>query len=249
MYTLGRFIDLIGDILVDQDHKSWSIETKTRFTNAGVRLANEARPDMYTKLVDVTLIAGEYQTLPDSTIALASNPVSIKVDANGNTSTASSSEAIDDSVSRAFSFFKQCNPLVSGSNSGGNSVSAVDSQWELKGFVFDARNPTLLKVTPAVPVGQSPKIKMSLQQTPPYYTWPADKNTAFPEKYIGEITEATLYYTFLSEQESELAYSRASDSMKRFQAITGLNYRMQSRMGSGFFLGQKGTGDEAVIRG
>jgi hypothetical protein len=256
--TVGAWVEFLRDILVDEDDVTWPLSQKVNNISMAMAAIGEARPDAFTETIEVDVVAGQFQKLPKSTIAIIGDIYPLCVDTQGKVVSAGApSQKADESVTRAFSFYDGGRCLGSNASTSTSSVasnastalpvkSSCDS-WAMKGHSFDARNPTQLIVLPPVPDGVTSKIRVTVQQCAPCYTV-NDLETSVICRHKPELLEYLLYLHHQKEQESELALRRASDNANRYMTLLGFAYKKQSQFASGYFLGAQGKGDPAVLR-
>lgn len=259
--SLQNWVDVLGDLLADKEHVTWSAESLVNYINTALSALSSARPDSFTSEISLALIPGGRQSLPEGVISVVGQPYTQCIGVSGTLDVGSTASVVDNNTVVAFSKFLTCAILPTAVPKAStpaetalvatSGVTALCSDWSIAGFVFNPQTPTILTVTPPVPDDVRPTLKLSIQGCPPYYTWPADAGKTLLCRHRHILLEYILMYAYDSESESELAMQRAQAHWTRYQALLGFEYRVASRFGSGYFGGRKpdGSADDVVVRG
>ena len=253
--TVSAWVDALDYLLVDPERVTWTAEARTEYITLAMDALRESRPDAFIDEISIKLTPGSAQTAPPGILGFVGAPRTECVDEKGVATTTAQADEVDQNTITAFAAFPSC-PASGGSQGGAPSTSAAAatlakcSEWVLRGFESSSRTPGFFSVTPPVPAGVYPTIKVRAQSCAPVYSWPADANTVIQCRHKAALLEQILYYCYQTPQESELAFTRAAANAKRFETMLGFEYRMQSRYNSEYFLGRKpdGTPDEGVVR-
>lgn len=251
--TLEETVKKYSTIMVDKKAISWPESDVTRVVSDGLAAISSQRPDLFSGTQDITLQPGTNQTLPEGTLSLVGDIQNVCVAPDGSITDGSTATAVSRDELRALQFYAGrggCDPfepeaLQAAQEALGNTCAS----WVLTSYVYDPRDPTKLIVSPAVPVGLKPRIRVGLQGCAPCLKWPESKNVVLPCNYRAELTEYVRYVLLGMQIESESALADSRAHFSNFASMMGIKYRQEARYGSGFFLGQKGSGDEAVVRG
>lgn len=243
--TLEQWVNRLRMLSVDREDVTWPIDEKVNALNMAISAVSAMRPDLYTETVEVELKAGTEQQLPNGVTAIVGDIRSLCIGSDGKQTEGNPAKMADESEARAFAFFADKRCL--GENAKYSSDNTC-SKWQLTSFTHDARAPQRLLVQPAVPDGVKPKIKIVVQRCPDCYSWETDKAKELPCKYTPAIAEYALYILYNNEQESEYSKARADSHFKRYTDFMSAGYRADARYGSGYYLGQVGDKDIAVVR-
>lgn len=248
--SIESWVEALDFLLVDPERVTWPAPARVTFINLALSQLREARPDVFTEIIEIPLVPGTRQVMPEGVTAVVGKPSTLCLNESGEVVAGGSADQIDEDEVKAFASFPACKPTSGSTGAGGvaRAAGAVTittkcSTWGLQGFQFSPASPRTFSVLPAVPVGVTPVITVEAQTCAPQYEWPADKDKVVACRLRAELLEAILYYAYQTPQESELALNRANQHMQRLTQMLGLNYRMQSRHASGYWLGRTPTGD------
>ena len=252
--TLDQFIRRMASTLVDAEHITWTEADITDAVSDGLSAISSHRPEMFVEPVEVTLVPGSLQTLPEGTIAIVGNIHNICVAVDGTTTDGPIATMISADDIRALSYVAStnCISIPTGDPATITAQSMATNScklYQVSSYVFDPRRPTSLIVSPSVPVGVRPRIQIIAQKCAPCLTWPESKGAELPCKYRPELKEYAMYALLSKQRESEAALGNAARHLTNFYNMMGIKYRQESHYQSGFFLGAKGDGDQAVVRG
>jgi len=250
--TLEETVQKVNAYLADKGAVTWPEVDVTRAISDGLAAISSQRPDLFSHSQEVTLKPGARQVLPAGTLALIGDIQNICVAPDGSITNGPVASSVAREEIRALQFYsdRACLPhspkaLQSAQKAIGNTCA----RWTLSSYVYDPRDPTSLTVSPAVPEGVAPRIRVGLQGCAPCLKWPESRTTALPCGYRAELVEYVRYVLLGMQLESESALVDSRSHFTNFASMMGIKYRQETRYGSGFFLGQKGNGDENVTRG
>ena len=250
--TLEDTVKKVNAYLADKGAVTWPEIDVTRAISDGLAAISSQRPDLFSGTRDIELVPGAKQHLPEGTLALVGDITSLCVAADGTVTDGPVASMVAREELRALQFYtdRGCSPFKHGGmEATQESLDNTCSKWTLSSYVYDTRDPMTLTVSPAVPPGIRPKIRAGLQNCAPCLKWPESKEVALPCSYRAELTEYVRYVLLGMQIESESALADSRSHFSNFATMMGGKYRQEARYGSGFFLGQKGPGDEAVVRG
>ena len=251
--SIGDFATSVAMLLADRPGITWEPDDIYRAATIGVDAISSYRPDIFTESQEIALVPGTRQKLPSGVIAIVGTAENICKNADGTTTAAATVSAVDANEIRAFQFYanRKCTPATADSGSGTTpDATNTCGKWLLGGFNFDPRNPGEMSVTPAVPDGLAPKVRITVQTCAPCYS-PDEPNVELPCRYIAALTEFTLYLMLGIQYESEAALRASIEHRNTFFNMLGIKYRQDSRFASGYYLGQMGgeKTDPNVMRG
>lgn len=233
--SLQGWVETLGLLSSDKEHVTVSFDDKVHIINKAVSMVASARPDMFTETIDFTLSPGQYQTLPESVISVVGSPVVVK--SNGMTGVAA--KQVGEEVISAFATFNKYRNCQSASSnvSSEEKAETLSDKWVMQSYAYDPRNPTQMIVSPDVPEGTQPKIKLTIQSQPPCYSV-NDVCAKLPTKYQGELLERIMYLYFNIPSESESALRRMELHATQYYSLLGFNYKYQKAFASGRWMGQ-----------
>jgi hypothetical protein len=257
--TVGAWVDALDAILVDPERVTWPADVRASYLSLAMDALREARPDAFVDEIEIPLVPGSAQVAPVGVTEFVGTPRTTCTDSTGATVTTTEASVVDKNTILAFGAFPSCSSTGGGSIGAAASPSGTTtttsagakcSEWVMKGFESSAATPGFFSVTPPVPNGVTPTIKVRVNLCAPVYEWPADENTKVLCRHKAALMEQLLYYCYQTPQESELAFNRAVANSQRFERMLGFQYRMQARHNSGYFLGRQpdGTPDPQVAR-
>lgn len=210
----------------------WPVALLVQYLNNALIQVGNFRPDAFSSAVNLTLVAGNQQTLPAQYTLLKS------VDSNGDASSCPGSPITEASldIMRAF-FKKRCAPT------GG------EANYKVNTFAYDARNPNIFYVSPPVPDSAAGTniVATVVSEAPQYvtndYTNPTTIQIA--QKYCNALIAWMLYRAYEVDTESVSSRQTKLDNLSVFFKTLGIDYKQESLYRSGWYLGQRGMGDPA----
>lgn len=211
----------------------WPVAVLLTYLNDALIQVGNFRPDAFTSTVSLALVAGNQQALPVQYTLLKS------IDSNGAASNCPGSPITEASLDIMRAFFKKnCQPT------GGEASYRVNT------FSYDAKNPNVFYVSPAVPdsavgtdvnatvVGPAPQYVMADYTTP--------TNIAIDQKYRNALISWMLFKAYEVDTESQTSRQTKMDAVSMFFKTLGVDYKQESLYRSGWYLGQRGLGDPAT---
>jgi len=232
MPTLKATAEEVSRQLNDQqrgfEYTRWSRVSIIQYVYDGLLQVALYRPDAFTSPVDVTLVPGNKQTLPDGVTNIVGfvDPLNVTEDSFG--------------LTRAFNK-KACSEEY---DCDGNVV------YSLKSYNYDARNPKYFFVSPPVPNGlpTPPVVTLVGVSAPPVVdtTWWL-KELPGDVKYHNAVVAWALSRAYEVDTESENSFRLMNFQRSEFYRMMGIKYQMDSKFTSGWYAGQRG--DETNVRG
>lgn len=250
--TLEDTVKKASAYVADKGLVAWPEGDVTRAISDGLAAISSQRPDLFSGTQEITLKPGSRQLLPEGTLSLVGDIQNVCVAPDGSTTEGSVASAVNRDELRALQYYteRRCDPYEPEAlQAAQEAIGNTCAEWVLSSYVYDPRDPTALIVSPAVPAGVEPVIRVGLQGCAPCLKWPESKDAVLPCSYRAELMEYVRYVLLGMQIESESALADSRSHFTNFANMMGIKYRQETRYGSGFFLGQKGTGDESVTRG
>jgi hypothetical protein len=211
----------------------WNKGELVVYLNDALIMVGNYRPDAFTSTTDIALVPGAQQTLPTGFSFLKS------IDSNATNSNCPGSPVTEANLDILRAFFKKpCMPT------GGPADYRVTS------FAYDQKNPLIFYVSPPVPTDAAGlEVTATLVgAAPTYATIDITLGTAIAidPKYKNALTEWMLYRAYQVDTESVSSRQTKLDSYAAFWKILGVEYKQESGYRSGWYLGQKGLGDQTA---
>lgn len=230
MQTVGDIAKHVSVQLNDQqlnkEYLRWSRQMLLDYQNEAYAAIAGYRKDAFSGTVTIALAAGSRQ------VSEGYSEI-IEIVANGDGRPA---HKADVALLKAFSTYNYCPPKVQFRN--GKAVYAVKSAG------VDPTDPKTFYVSPPVPQGLAVSVVAKVTMDTPVLTL-ADWNKPIPidYRYINQVVDFMQGKAFELDTESAVAQSASRKFFYQFYNALGVNYKMDSAFGSGFFKGQVGTGD------
>lgn len=221
-----------------------------RFTQeqiiARISLAYKAtytiRPDLFDPVtLDHKLVPGADQNLPKDVTLFEFLGTGYKNSLTGTveqcTDAAKPAAAQDDFISIYKSRCKQ---------STATSVAVVDtpqakcSSFAISSYSHELRNGTYFSVSPVVPEGKDVYVKLLVRQCPKCDLDSLDADV--PCKLFAPLYEKALSFMYETDDEDQMLAQRAQAHEAKYAALMREMYVTDSRMASGYFIGQTPEG-------
>ncbi len=232
MPTLKSTVEEVSRQLNDQqrgfEYTRWVRASIIQYIYDGFLQVALYRPDAFTSNIDVSLVPGVKQQLPEGVLNLVAfvNPLLVTENDFGLTR----------------SFNKSVCPEELDCD--GNVVYTVRS------YNYDIRNPGFFFVSPPVPMGLKtpPVVSLNVAGPPPVIdaTWWL-KELPGDVKYHNAVVAWALSRAYEIDTESENNFRLMNYQRSEFYRMMGIKYQMESKFNSGWYLGQRGT--ENTVRG
>jgi len=220
----------LNDQKPGKEYTRWTINMLLSYTNTGLAEISGYKPDAFTATSSLVLVSGSYQTM-------ASNVRLISVDSNTDGSLV---HEADLDLLRAYRTYD--------SNSLPIDFSAQGTpQYHARSFAIDPKNPTTFYISPPVPVGLSPSVRVTVQDTVPEYTDSMlDQTIPLESKYRPNLWDYVLARAFELDMESRESRANAQMHFTAFWQAMGVKYKRETQFRNGFYNGQVGEGDSRV---
>lgn len=231
MNTVGEYLTHASSQLNDQRYNRaftrWGRDLLLDYMNLGLAEIGTYFPDDFTKDVVVTLKPGREQNVSDT----ANKIIAVKSNEDGTPVS-----KMDVELSDTFAAYAICPPDVTFVN--GSPIYRIVS------YAVRKNNPRVFVVEPPVPEGMAPKATVTLDGGVPQFTL-ADWNEAHnvPPKYINALMDFILGKALNLNTESTTSQVQSREHLRLFYSVLGINYKQSSRYKSGYYEGERGTGD------
>jgi hypothetical protein len=203
------------------------------YVNIGLAEIAGYKPDAFTTTTFIILATGAYQSIDDH-VRL------ISADANEDGTSIHESDldllrgfsAYADSVF-PIEFTRQGKPI-----------------YQVKSYAIDPKNPVTFYVSPPVPAGITPKIRVTVQDVAPEYTDSMlDYEIPLESKYFPNLWDYVMARAYEVDRESKESQNNSKTHMALFLQAMGVKIRRESQFRTGFTNGQIGEGDSRVGAG
>lgn len=236
MATVEHIITHVSRQLNDQRKNKqftrWTRADLLEYLNQGLKEIAAYRPEAFSATIDLPLVPGKTQTVPEGTTLRG-----FGADANGNTA-----HSTDDTILKAFNAYVACPPKVVMKD--GNVVYAI------KSFSVDSIDPKTFYVSPPVPFGITVTVKAQVDGKAPEYSL-ANWNTSIPvqDKFYNSLIVYMTAMAYKLDSESLVSTQESQRLLQLFYQVMGVKYKIDSARNSGYYNGEIGTGDpRSVIR-
>lgn len=234
MNSIGSLIQHVSGQLNDQQHlleySRWTRGMLMDYYAQALAALRQYRMDAFTSTKEIPLVPGARQTAPGF-----SQVISVTANADGTPAVATDAQML-----KAFSQYAHCAPRLQRRN--GKLVYAVRSVG------IDTQEPNVFYVSPPLPAGMTASVTAVVVTAPRTYTladW--DKPLDFDTKYINQIIDYMQARAYELDIEARTSKMDAERFYTHFYRALGINYKMESAFGSGYYKGQTGTGDPRAV--
>ena len=229
--TVKDFLDNIGVILNDEgdqkacaQNKRWPDKSRMNAYKEAICSLREYRPDAFSESIEVPLVSGQMQELPEDYVRI----LSVVGNADGT-----KISALDE---RSNVFNDQVSGLQIGCRgSDGGEFKAISAE-------VDPNNNRAFCVTPAVTSLQS---KNGASVT--VMAMKSDDciclEDCIPNEFKSALTDWVLFRMYSFETDSQYLLQKANNHRGYFENSVDKQYRYNSAQGSGYWLGDIGGGD------
>lgn len=248
--TAKDIIKLVREKLIDdcptQRYDDAFIRSRV---NLALKMIYAIRPDEFPeKIIQVPLVAGANQFLPQNITSFEMLSTAYydekgkPVNCSDKAPTKSTNDFLDIYASRCASRVTSAQTGIAG------TPEALCKEYVVSSYSFKRKDGGFFTVSPPVPVnGKKPFLNVLASACPE--CTPETDDEQLPCKLYSAIYEKTLVYMFDVESEDNQTQEKSARHEARFASIMGEMYRVDSRIGSGYFRGENGTGDPNVKRG
>lgn len=210
-------------IINDPEKVRWSDDALVDYLNEGLSLLQSMRPDSFTKTIELDLVPGSRQQVPEGVDKLLD--VTSNVTATGGEG-GPVNEA-DYALSRK----------ITDTCSGGEDR-------EVENYSVVSHDPKTFFVSPPVAAGTTRKVMARVVMDAPY-TCALDIEGCIdvPRKHSAALVDWILHRAYLLDMESQYARLASSSAFERFYRVLDSSRLNEARHGSGYWDGEIGDGD------
>lgn len=245
MNTVGKIIQFVSTQLTDQqrfrEYSHWSRQLLLDYMNQGLKAIAAYRPEAYSTTGNVDLVPGTVQKLPPGSTFTGVIGV-VTLDPTGKPITTPTAATMSDSaLLKAFRTYDSC-PIKYKTDANGALI------YEPKNVAVDENDPSIFYVTPPVPPGYSAQLAVTYEASPQDYTladWNAPVNIT--AKYYNVLLDYMQGRAYQKDTESQVSHTQGKAFMQAAYSVLGVQYRMDSARGSGYYEGRVGDGDNRAI--
>ena len=215
--------------LADPDYECWDKSCLLSYYNEALCTLSGLRPTAFAECVDLPLVTGTKQILPDEYATL----LSIEGDESEEGDTGATYASSD--MVRSLRGKVSC------------LVDDDCATYAVTSFRHHPSSDSIFYVSPNVPAGLTPTVEAVVVPNPaPIKLCDLNEESGVDCRMDALILDWVLYRAYGQESESQTSLHMS----RRYQAAfyDGVNgtYRVDSRLRSGHILGQTGTGDERL---
>lgn len=230
MKTVGEICKAVSQQMNDQrpqyEYMRWTRDMLVGYMNQGLKEIAAYKPDAFARTLDLSLVAGRVQKLPEG--------VSLRGIGAGRDGRMA--HASEDSLLKSFTGYAPCPPRPQMKNG--------RIHYAVKSFAVDSADPSFFYVSPPVPVGISVSIKAQVDGVVTEYTladW--DKTVVVSDKYYNNLLTYMRGQAYALDHESQVSLSQSAALLTSFYQVMGVKYKVEAARNSGYENGKIGTGD------
>lgn len=200
--SAGDIVDDVSEQLNDLDHTTWSEDVLLGYITSAEREIITIRPDAYSIVTTMQLVAGAKQSLSSDYLRLLD--IKRNMGANGTTP-GRSIQAVEDDALDLFDF-----------NWSAESGSAVT-----KNYSYDEKTPNVFYVDP--PSDGTNYIEMSVSRAPPVIDSVND-DLVLADTYYNAVVQWCMFRAYSIEVDSASSQRRAAAHEASFNALMGRKF-------------------------
>lgn len=217
----------LNDQRLGREFTRWERARLISYLNDGLAELSCYRPEEFSSLVNLTLVAGHRQS--------ANAPTQRVVSINANADGSFVSEA-DLDLLRAFAPHNCCAAEV-----------VFDAQgnpyYKARSYCIDPKETRAFYVSPPVPNGLTPTVKATVVTVPAYTLADWEVDVPVDAKYQTALIDFIQGRAHDIDMESPMARQLADKHLGRFYNMLGVKYRYESAFRAGNWNGMTGDGD------
>lgn len=230
-FTASGIVQKVSSLLSDQcegdAYETWSKQDLTSYLNDAMCQILALRPDAFACVEEIKLVAGTRQTLDSQYHSI----VSIEEADDGSTSGTS------ETTSDVLKHYRKKSCVTGLSSDGSYSPSSFRKNDVVKNTFY---------VSPAVPEGADATIVATVIKNPGKACVDDTTPLSISCEYEAQLTDWMMMRALSVEAESsQTSLTLAREYRQAFYLTFNTNYRQQQRIGSGYYLGKEGDGDES----
>lgn len=235
MNTVGHICLHVSHQMNDQrahaQYTRWTRSMLVEYLNQGLKEIATYKPDAFARTLDLTLVAGRAQTLPEG----------VSLRGFGAGTDGRLAHESDDSLLKSFTGFAPCPPRPKMKN------GRLD--YSIKSFSVDNADPNIFYVSPPVPLGANLTVKANVDGSSEEYTladW--DETVAISDKYYNNLLTYMEAMAYGVDTESQVSLNEKARLLGLFYQTMGVKYKVEAARNSGYENGRVGTGDPRSAR-
>lgn len=224
METVGNLVKHVSGQLSDQgksrEYARWSRATLVEYLREAIKEVYAYRREAFAQDMDIDLVPGVTQRLPDGVMLVSAT------NADG-----SPIGHADPQLIKVFSAYVRC-------------TGGARNDYSVKSMAIDPEDDSTFYVSPAVPKGIPAKMKARVNGAAPEYTlkdW--DSTIAITDEYYNRLIDYMMARAYQRDTESAISAQQSQRLFSLFYQAMGVQYRMDSARGSGYYKGEIGDGD------
>ena len=230
----------LRDFEAGHEFTTWTKAMLLEWLNEGLCQLSALRPDLFTATRKITLKPGANQTLPDGIDAVYDINGNVLISPDGTETVEEGVTTGNQKLSRRF----KKKPCLVADDTGGNCGDLGDG-YKVKSFIRNPYTSREFRVEPPVPEGVEVEVMATVLLAPGHFDEGDYENkTPLSCSNDAALLDWILMRAYEVEIESEYAARAKVYHAQKFYHETGQKYFADSRMTSGYVLGQKGSGDE-----
>lgn len=229
MNTVKHTIEHVSAQLSDQKKHSpfmrWPIEAMYEYLNEGLKEIAAYRPEAFAIEQEITLVPGATQKLEKG----------VNLDAMRNTNGQPAYKA-NENLFKSYSAFATCAPKL-------KMVGGIP-QYSVKSYAVDSDDSHVFYVSPPVPYGVTATVIGAMSGKAPAYTeanW--NDEISINDKFYNRLIDYMMARAYQRDTESQISKAEAQRLLQLFYQAMGVQYKIDSARGSGYYQGEVGTGD------
>jgi hypothetical protein len=232
---ISRASKILNDDKPGYENTSWSVECLLDFLNEGLCQLAAYRPTEFVECIELCLVPGAKQQLPPGVSELV-------------TIEGTEDPEVDDGASDDPAPTMSSGDMVKALRGKKTCVSSTDDNcgpYIVAGYRNAKGASDLFFVEPPVPFGEAPVVSAQVVKMPvPLTACDLDSAVQTECKFDPALVDWILYRAFSMDTESQYAYQVSRRHQSAFYDAVNGGYLADSRMRSGYILGQEGTGVE-----
>lgn len=242
---LDRAAAILNDREEGYEHIQWPVGDLVTYVNEALCELSAHRPDAFVKQVELTLLPGSRQELPDQYSKLVS--LDANIPANGELGGPVTGRKISESSSEFAEVFSSGPSCFSSGPSCGEPPAPHDGEnpsAEVLSYQRAKGLPNVFYVAPEVPRGKVVKVAATVQEAPPVHdALHLKRALGVPCKFDSAVLDWVLMRCWEKDIESSFAVAAAERHRGHFYQALGVKYRMESQFNSEYFKGRTPDGD------
>ena len=240
---ISQATDVLGECALSE---RYSKQTILNQFNMSLSALAEARPDAFKSTIEIPLVAGVFQQLPKGVTFLVQVLDTAYKDESGVAKPCVSKPLVaDDTYISKFGAWGKCVSTEPAVVAG--AVADPCESFKASSFSYQKKLGNFFQVTPAAPVGTKAIVMASVYKHPEKVLL-KDIDTYEVCDYVNIIFARMMANLLMLDSADDSLIKKHQLYNQQWLDFVRINYRSAARVGSGYYLGEVGTGDPAVIR-